>query len=183
MLDMNNLTQYQLKVFQFSRIDRKIVGRIDWGENIKLRNAFTAMKQRCSNPNHEFYADYGGRGIAVCAEWVDNPYKFIWWALNNGFGKNAKRGEQDLDRIDNDLGYSPTNCRFISHKDNCNNKREHLPQLPSLASYIRGYIEYGEVPKDVIDALKSADDSFLRKAKECKTYNEVVEVLKRNDGK
>lgn len=76
------------------------------------------MKERCNNPNHKNYADYGGRGIKVFEEWDNSSDVFLDWCDNNGFKDGLV-----LDRIDNDKGYSPENCRFIEHWRNCTNQR------------------------------------------------------------
>lgn len=74
------------------------------------------MIQRCTNPKHPFYARYGGRGISVCLEWKKRK-AFKEWALQSGYSETLT-----LDRVDNDRGYSPENCRWVSIKENCNNR-------------------------------------------------------------
>lgn len=76
------------------------------------------MKQRCLNPNCKAYKNYGARGISVCKEWYEFE-PFCHWALENGYTIGL-----DLDRIDNDGGYEPTNCRWVSRKENVNNRRK-----------------------------------------------------------
>lgn len=84
-----------------------------------LFNVLSKMHYRCENENHSEYKDYGGRGITVCKEWaMDNAQAFISWALENGWKKGL-----EIDRIDNDKGYSPDNCRFVTRSENCRNKR------------------------------------------------------------
>lgn len=83
----------------------------------KLYNLWTTMKSRCENPNRGKYKDYGKRGIKVCDEWHD-ARKFCEWALENGY----KEGMQ-LDRIDNDGNYEPSNCRWVTSKENSRNRR------------------------------------------------------------
>ena len=80
------------------------------------------MIQRCTNKNNKKYPDYGGRGITVCAEWKKYE-QFLAWAKANGYDENAPRGECTLDRIDNDKGYEPGNCRWVSMKVQSNNRR------------------------------------------------------------
>ena len=79
---------------------------------------FTAMKQRCYNKSYTKYKDYGGRGITICDEWLENSIVFIEWSLENGW----KKGLQ-IDRIDNDKGYFPENVRFVTQRENLLNKR------------------------------------------------------------
>ena len=75
------------------------------------------------NPHDKSYPDYGGRGISVCDEW-DDYGKFREWSYSNGYDSEAPFGESTLDRINNDLGYSPKNCRFVSLKTQANNRRK-----------------------------------------------------------
>lgn len=84
-----------------------------------LYAVWQAMRRRCSNRNARRFKDYGGRGISICQEWLESPNEFIAWALTNGYGK----GKQ-LDRIDNNGNYEPNNCRFVTAKDNSNNRRD-----------------------------------------------------------
>jgi len=75
------------------------------------------MKRRCANRKDSAYPRYGGRGIKVCREWHDLK-KFVTWAENNGYRKGL-----EIDRIDNDKGYSPENCRWTTSKEQGRNKR------------------------------------------------------------
>ena len=81
-----------------------------------LRNVHSSMIQRCENPKRQQYSRYGGRGIKVCEEW--HNYEIIRkWALENGYRHPLK-----LDRIDNNGNYEPSNCRWISKKEQMNNR-------------------------------------------------------------
>lgn len=75
------------------------------------------MKQRCTNKKHPKYYRYGGRGIKVCAEWM-NIEEFCAWALKNGWKQGLS-----IDRIDNNGNYCPENCRWISISENSRKKR------------------------------------------------------------
>lgn len=86
----------------------------------KYHKAYSVWKgiiSRCYNPKNNYYSVYGGRGIDVCREWL-TPGKFITWACENGFSKSLQ-----IDRIDNDKGYSPENCRFVTNLENQHNKQ------------------------------------------------------------
>ena len=76
------------------------------------------MLQRCTNPNHKAYKNYGARGITVCEEWLDIKL-FIEWA--EATHPNIKG--YSLDRIDNDKGYSPENCRWADRVTQNTNQR------------------------------------------------------------
>lgn len=83
----------------------------------ELYGVWCSMKSRCENPNRQKFKDYGGRGISVCEKWHDS-YEFVLWALLNGYRKGLQ-----LDRINNDKGYSPENCRWVTPKENSRNRR------------------------------------------------------------
>lgn len=92
------------------------------GTDTKLFRLWIHMKERCSNPNHKSYKDYGGRGISVCPEWKDFP-TFRDWAISKNYEEDSDFMKCTLDRIDVDGDYSPDNCRFVSMKEQCNNRR------------------------------------------------------------
>lgn len=78
-------------------------------------NVWVGMVQRCHNANSKDYDRYGGRGIFVCDEWQ---------TFSNFLADMGERPEgKSLDRIDNDKGYSPQNCRWADAKSQQRNKR------------------------------------------------------------
>ena len=83
----------------------------------RLYAVWRGMRYRCRNPNSKDYANYGGRGICVCSEW-DSYMNFKKWALTNGYHEGLQ-----IDRRNNDKGYSPENCRWVTCKDNQRSRR------------------------------------------------------------
>ena len=82
------------------------------------------MIQRCSNPCNKNYDRYGGRGITVCTEWRNDFQKFYEWSKESGYDENAPVGRCTIDRIDNDKGYSPDNCRWVDIKTQRHNRSD-----------------------------------------------------------
>ena len=86
------------------------------------------MTQRCYNPKAKGYKDYGGRGIRVSSEWYDEELNivriepFMKWAIAKGYDRGLQ-----IDRIDNNGNYEPSNCRFVTPMENGRNKRSCKP--------------------------------------------------------
>ena len=84
----------------------------------RLRRIYGGMIQRCYNKNSHGYDNYGGRGITVCQEWIDDREKFISWALSNGYANDLS-----IDRIDVNGNYEPSNCRWATNEIQLQNRR------------------------------------------------------------
>lgn len=84
-------------------------------KHARLLGILNSMRRRCEVPSCSEYRNYGGRGIAVCKEWSD-PAAFVRWSTDNGY-----RAGLQIDRIDNDAGYSPGNCRWVTGSENMQN--------------------------------------------------------------
>ncbi len=79
--------------------------------------AWAAMRMRCVNPNMEHWDSYGGRGITVCAKWLNS-----FGAFYQDMGPRPT-SKHSLDRIDNDGNYEPSNCRWATGCQQSSNKR------------------------------------------------------------
>ena len=84
----------------------------------RLYREWQQMKSRCTNPNYKFYSYYGGRGITIADEWMNDYTAFRDWSLANGYSEKLT-----LDRISQNGNYEPSNCRWVSRKVQQNNTR------------------------------------------------------------
>jgi len=106
------------------------------------------MRARCNNPNAVNFSFYGGRGIKVCVSWVifDTFYE---WAIDAGFNDSLQ-----LDRIDNEKGYSPDNCRWSTAKENANNRSNNI--------FIKAWNERKTISEWADDPRCVVSDAVLR---------------------
>lgn len=98
------------------RVVRRKIPKID-DFTRKFYKQLTEVRNRCYNPNNKAYTGYGGRGIYICNEWMEDKTKFVDWVRHSNWSPGLQ-----LDRIDNDGPYSPENCRWVTSKENNNNK-------------------------------------------------------------
>lgn len=103
----------------------------------KIYHVWQTMIQRCENPNTKSYKHYGGRGVTIYQEWLEDFVNFYNWAMENGYSDGLS-----IDRIDNDKGYFPDNCRWVSKVVQSNNTRrnkylEYNKEIHTIAEWSR----------------------------------------------
>lgn len=105
-------------------------------------STWSGMIQRCTNPNHVAYADYGGRGINICPEWRNSYKRFL---IDMGRKPSL---QHSLERVDNNKGYEPSNCRWATATEQVTNRRKGISttirsrRLDELEYYEALYYEY-----------------------------------------
>jgi hypothetical protein len=112
----------------------------------KLYTVWDHMIMRCHNPSHQAYPRYGARGITVCDQWRDYV-KFRNWAIANGYKEGLS-----IDRINNDNGYNPANCRWATRKEQQNNR--HNNAYIAYQGQIKTVTEWAQVLKMSVNAAR-----------------------------
>lgn len=134
-------------------------------EEKALSNKFSSVKNRCYNKNASDYPHYGGKGIYICDEWLNDRDAFIAWGISTGF----KLGDT-LDRYPDQNGpYAPWNCRWANAKMQANNtaqchlitvdgKTRNITQWSELTGISRSWMYYNAKRNldKVISKIKSA---------------------------
>lgn len=114
------------------------------GKVTRVYTIWKGMKKRCYNKNEKKYKHYGGRGITICEEWLNDFGVFKVWSMKNGYSDILT-----IDRRNNDGNYCPENCRFITQKDNNRNQSTTKLSLEKAAeiriTYKNGGVSYKEL--------------------------------------
>lgn len=107
--------------------------------NHPLHLSWARMRGRCLNKNNPKYHRYGGRGVKICQEWLNDFKSYYNWATENGW----KPGLQvDKDYLGDGLLYSPTTCIIVSNKENCN--RRSTTRLVTLNGVTKSVMQWCE---------------------------------------
>ncbi len=120
-----------------------------------LYRVYKSVISRCYRLKDSRYTSYGGRGIAICDEWLANNGFMVFynWSLENGW----KKGLQ-IDRIDNDGNYEPFNCRWTTNKEQARNRRsnKNIIIFGEELILIEAVEKYGKVDYKVVHDRISA---------------------------
>lgn len=106
--------------------------------NSRLYRIWTNMKTRCFNVNSPKYKVYGAKGITVCNDWRFNYSEFKNWSLKNGYSDDLT-----LDRVNVRGNYEPSNCRWVTIKEQENNRTNN--RLLTYKGETRTMSEWAEV--------------------------------------
>ncbi len=123
-----------------------------------LYSIWLSMRRRCNNPNDAYYANYGGRGITVCERW-QNDYK----AFESDMGERPEGFS--IERIDNEKGYYPENCKWASKKEQQRNRRVNVKVVVEGISYLA---------IDLANINKIKVETVVRRANLGYSYNAVI---------
>jgi hypothetical protein len=95
------------------------MARTHGGSHTRLYRIWVGMRRRCEDPKCHKFPVYGARGISVCTSWSKDFPRFRAWSLKHGYRDNLT-----IDRIDNDQGYRPGNCRWVTRTESNKNRRK-----------------------------------------------------------
>lgn len=96
---------------------KEVHGHDRIGKRTPTYIAWQSMKKRCNNPKQQFYPDYGGRGIRICAAWNDSFGAFL-----HDMGERPT-ANHSLERLDVNKDYEPTNCVWATDHEQSRNRR------------------------------------------------------------
>lgn len=112
----------------------------------RIYQIWTDLKRRCYNPKNKRYNRYGGRGIRVCEEWRNDFQSFYDWSMEHGYSENLS-----IDRIDVDGNYEPSNCRWITMKEQQRNtSRSRFVTANGQTKTVAEWSEITGIRQDVI---------------------------------
>lgn len=111
--------------------------------------SWCAMKSRCTNPNQECYKNYGDRGITICDRWLGSFENFL---ADMG---NSPSSKHTIERVDNDKGYYPGNCRWATRKEQNRNRRSNrLIEINGIKKCATQWCEHFGIPWNTYKARK-----------------------------
>ena len=107
---------------------------------------YDSMRKRCYNEKHDSYKRYGGRGITICDEWLNDFMKFYNWAIENDYKEGLT-----IERIDYDGNYEPTNCKWATWEEQSYNKSNTLYiEVDSEMKTVKQWSDETGIPQHII---------------------------------
>lgn len=131
-----------------------------------MRRTWNGINARCYNPKCKGYHRYGKRGIIVCDEWHDFNI-FYEWAMSNGYKQGL-----EIDRIDNNDIYNPTNCHFVECVDNIRNSSSTKLNV-SKVKEIRTLYKHGKVTHEKLALQYGVKRRTITDIINMKTWNNI----------
>ena len=132
----------------------------------RLYRIWIHMKTRCYNENHQHFKYYGGKGIKICDEWLSDNNLFFKWANDNGYTDFLS-----IERDDNDKDYAPSNCRWISQRQQVYNRSNMLSK--DVVIEIKEMIE-NKMPNFEISTILKVSRCVVSKIKNGLSYSEYL---------
>lgn len=121
----------------------------------RLISSYCGMKNRCFYKKGKSYKNYGERGITICREWLDNPLSFYKWSLQNGYDyipDDKGRNKLSLDRINVNGNYEPSNCRWVTYKQQrLNSTTNRIIEIDGNKKTITEWCEYYNIPYYIVN--------------------------------
>lgn len=140
--------------------------------NERVYRIFHNMKSRCYLPSFTTFSQYGGRGIKICDEWIKKGgfNNFYNWAMQNGYSDDL-----EIDRIDCNRNYEPSNCRWITRKEQNNNTRKnHYITYKGITKTASQWAEKYNIQRNVFNKRIrrgwSFEDAVSKRVRKYKSY-------------
>lgn len=138
------------------------------GKVARLYVTWCGMKARCLNPKSKNFHRYGGRGITICREWKNDYISFKKWAMDNGYAQGLQ-----IDRTENNSGYFPDNCRWVTHIKNCENSTVSKLTAGDVAEIRRVFTRNPNTNRHFMAILYDVVDSTISHIINNKTWQNI----------
>lgn len=129
-------------------LKKKAIWTVSHGlSKTRIYEIWHGIKNRCYCKKNINYKNYGERGIKVCKNWKNDFKSFYIWAINNGY-----KDTLSIDRIDVNKNYEPNNCRWVSTKEQANNKRNNrFIEYKGITHTISEWSEILNIKRNTLD--------------------------------
>lgn len=145
--------------------------------NHRIYRIWIGMKKRCYDRSDPKYYRYGGRGITICDDWLNNPKVFYDWAMRNGY-----KDDLTIDRINNDGNYEPNNCRWTTNLIQSHNRGLRSDNKSGFSGVNREKGKYDYWRASFIRNGKIIGRKMFRTKNEAIQYRKYLEDLYEKEG-